>query len=93
MSENTILCDNTLYDVSKAYRDGAIAMRSGITYHANPNRDGSLAHDDWNAGHIHEAARAHIRFNVDIIAAPGQGFLFEEDPTVPRDTQGEVDST
>lgn len=50
----TIVINDTEYTVTKAYREGAQANRDGITYHANPYRFGSQAHDDWNDGHVNE---------------------------------------
>jgi len=87
-----IVCGDTLYEVNKEYREGALAMRRMTPYHCNPYTDGSYKADQWNCGHTNEAAGEHIRFGVDIINEdPKKDIIFEEDPNVPRDKDGNVD--
>jgi hypothetical protein len=86
---NAIMMGDTIYEVDKAYRDGAEAMRRRVPYNVgNPHRYGTYAHDQWNNGHAHEATGEHVRFGSDIITAPRTGRCFEEDPGVPRDEFG-----
>jgi hypothetical protein len=93
MRLNELVVGDTAYTMTKAYRDGAMAMRMSIpvTYNPHCNTD-SQAHYDWEDGHTNEAACEHIRFGVDVLHASLTGVRFEEDSNVPRDDCAEVDS-
>lgn len=87
-----IVVGDSIYELDKAYKEGARAMRAQVPYNVgNPYRAGCYSHDQWNEGHCHEAAGEHIRFGVDVIAARASGRCFEEDPSVPRDRDHHVD--
>ena len=88
---NTLICGDTEYTMTKAYRDGAMAMRREIPHFANPHRDGTQSAFDWDNGHTNEAAGEHVRFATDVISARQNGAVFEEDPSVPRLKYGDVD--
>lgn len=67
-------------------------MRAGRHYLCNPFRGGTRSHDDWSNGHTHEAAGEHLRFGLDLIKdKPAGSRVFEIDPDVPRDLDGNVD--
>ncbi len=83
MKTNRILCGDTVYDITPAYRDGARAMRAGIPYNlGNPFRSGSRKHDDWNIGHTHESTGEHLRSDCDVIETSDNGLFFEEKPAI-----------
>jgi hypothetical protein len=82
---NTLVCSDTEFAVTEFYINGALAERNNGPYHANPHRQGSMRHDEWNYGHENESAGEHIRFGSDILAAKPTGQRFEEDPAAPRD--------
>ena len=87
-----IVCGDIMYEVNDAYRCGALAMRSQTPYYCNPYTDDSYEADQWNVGHFNEAGGEHIRFGVDIIKEnSNKNIIFEEDPNVPRDRDGNVD--
>lgn len=73
---NQLLCGDTLYDLTEAYRAGARACRSETPFFANPHRDGSQRHDDWAAGHDNEAAGLHLVETCDVIEASPDGKTF-----------------
>lgn len=87
-----IILGDTKYEIDTAYRAGARAMRRGVPWDCSPHRHGSYAYDQWDAGHTHEAAGEHVRFGIDVITArrPAK-YVWQEDPTVPRDPHGNVD--
>jgi hypothetical protein len=85
---NEILVGDTLYAVTKAYVDGARAMRASVPHHANPYR-GDRA-DEWSQGHDNEAAGEHFRFGRDVLADPSDGREIGEDPALSRNEYGEV---
>jgi len=88
---NEIVMGDAVYEMTPAYIEGARAMRAEITWHANPHPDGSQSYDDWDYGHTHEAAGEHLRFGLDLIAEPARGASFEEDASVPRDGNNDID--
>lgn len=91
MSLNTLVIGDTEYALSKAYCDGARALREGVPYNSNPNYgSSSQAHEDWSAGHVNESAGEHFRFGQDLLQVPHNSLRFEEDPAVTRDAHGEV---
>jgi len=93
MRLNSLLIGDGIYELSKAYRTGAQAMRDSVSFRHNPYRNtDSQEHYDWECGHTNEAEGEHFRFGVDVINAPLNGRYFEEDSTVPRDKDGCVDS-
>jgi hypothetical protein len=51
---NKVQIGDTVYEVDAPYREGAIALRQGVSYNANPYAFGSYAYDQWGAGHCHE---------------------------------------
>lgn len=86
MKTNTLICGDDMYHMDAAYRAGARAMRQLIPYSvANPYRDGTQQHDQFDYGHVNESAGEHIRFGVDVIEVAATGRCFEEDQSVPRD--------
>jgi hypothetical protein len=93
MKLNELVVGDSAYAMTKAYRDGAMAMRMSIPVTCNPHHNtDSQAHHDWEYGHTNEAACEHIRFGVDVLHASLKGCRFEEDSAVPRDDCAEVDS-
>jgi hypothetical protein len=93
MKLNTLVVGENLYEMSKAYREGALAMRNAISFKHNPHPNSIQANYDWENGHMNEAAGEHFRFGIDVIIAPLNGRYFEEDASVPRitDTRNELD--
>lgn len=91
MPANKLVCGDTEFEITPAYRRGALALRAGVSYRFNPFRDGSRAHDDWNDGHVNEDAGEHLRFGIDVVSAKALGRTYEEDPATPRDASGNVD--
>lgn len=92
MKLNTLVVGDSLYEMSKAYRDGASALRDGVSFKHNPHRKtDSQEHYDWECGHSNEAEGEHIRFGIDVITAPLNGRMFEIDEAVPRDADFCVD--
>jgi hypothetical protein len=88
-----ILIGDTIYEINAAYRAGARAMRDNVTYKACPHRDGSYACDQWQSGHCHEADGEHFRFGCDVLATRRPtDFLWQEDPDVPRRSDGTIDA-
>ena len=90
---NTLICGDTEYTLTKAYRDGAMAMRRQTSHFANPFRDGTQSAFDWDSGHTNEAAGEHVRFGMDVISARLRGAIFADDPSIPRLPCGNVDET
>lgn len=82
-SPNVLICGDTEYTLTPAYKRGARAMRERIPYRCNPYRHGCQSHEDWNAGHENESAGEHIRFGRDLIEARNAGEWFDADPNVP----------
>jgi hypothetical protein len=76
MAVNTLLCGDTLYAISDAYRSGAVACRESVPFFTNPHRDGSQRYADWSAGHDHEAAGLHRFADVDVVTARRTGTEF-----------------
>ena len=92
MIYNIIICGDTVYELNAAYLRGANAMRNEISFRDNPFGDGSYSHDQWEAGHEHEAAGEHFRFGRDVLnAIPPEGDTWREDKGVPRDSSHNVD--
>lgn len=90
---NELVCGDTVYEITPAYREGAIALRDNVSYRSNPYPNtGRLcdSHDAWATGHSNEEAGEHFRFGKDIIYANDKGIRFEEDTSVPRDNDGNV---
>lgn len=75
-SANQLLCGDTLYDLTEAYRAGARACRSETPFWANPHRENSQRHADWAAGHDNEAAELHLVDGLDVIEAAPCGKTF-----------------
>lgn len=73
---NQLLCSDTVYDLSEAYRSGARACRSETPFWSNPHGDGSQRHADWSAGHDNEAADLHLVDGIDVIEAAPVGKTF-----------------
>jgi hypothetical protein len=74
---NQLLCEDTVYDLSRAYIAGALACRGNIPFWANPHRDGSQSNADWAAGHDNEAASLHRVGTIDVLEARPQGLMFK----------------
>ena len=89
--DNTLVCGDTEYVLTAAYRRGASALRDGISCNANPFRNGCQSHEEWSNGHINESAGEHVRFGRDLIEAEPAGEYFKEDPEVPREASGDVE--
>lgn len=65
---NSIICGDTIYEVTQAYRRGAIACRENVRFNRNPYRDSaSQNYYDWDAGYGNEEDCENIRFGVDIV--------------------------
>ena len=80
---NVLLVYNTYeYQMTKAYIDGALAMREGKSYHMNPYRSDSQYYMDWDNGHTHESACMHFIDGEDILSLDKTGIIFHwpEDP-------------
>ena len=77
--------------MTSAYRHGAQACRQGIPFYANPHRAGTQSNDDWDAGHMNEAAGEHFRFGRDLVQAAQQGTTFYMDSRIKRTLAGDVD--
>lgn len=90
---NTLICGDTEYTLTQAYRDGAMAMRRQTPHFANPFRDGTQSAEDWDQGHTNEAAGEHVRFGTDVISARPRGAVFADDTDIPRLPCGDVDET
>lgn len=89
MKLNTLIVGDTEYTLSKAYRDGALAMRQRIPFTGNPFKDPDCqSYSDWDEGHTNESAGEHIRFGIDVITAPATGECFKLDPYAPYDEYG-----
>lgn len=86
---------NDVREMTKAYREGALAARLGLYSDRNPyEATGNQPKEqhDWNAGHSNELACEHIRFGRDLISvSPRANKVFKEDPEVPRRSDGSVD--
>jgi hypothetical protein len=86
MKLNDLVVGDTVYTMTKAYREGAQAMRDSVPFTCNPYRNtNSQQYSDWDYGHTNEASGEHVRFGIDLLGAPLNGRRFEEDPAVPRD--------
>lgn len=91
MKLNELVVGDTVYTMTKAYREGAQAMRDSVPFTCNPHRNTeSQQYFDWDSGHTNEAAREHVRFGIDLLGATLNGRRFEEDATVPRDDFSDV---
>ena len=88
MTNNTIVIGDDGYEVTKAYREGALAMRAQTPWNCCPVS--GTRREEWEHGHCNESAGEHIRFGKDLIAQPRKGILFREDPDVPRDEFGVI---
>ena len=87
---NQIVIEDTIHDITPAYKAGAMAMRQGVSHKANPHEISTQQHWDWDAGHVNESCGEHHRFGLDLIELAPKGQLFDEDPAVTRDQWGEV---
>jgi len=92
INPNLLIIGDTQYTLDTFYIQGALAMRNAVPCTANPYRSFSGRHDQWNYGHDNEAACEHVRFGADVLAEYPEGKVVREDPAVPRDEHGEVDS-
>lgn len=90
MPVNQLKIHDDVFPVTRAYREGALAMRASRPCSTNPYRMHSQSHVDWENGHLHESAREHIRFGKDVLSASPMGTLIEMDALVPRDDHGSV---
>ena len=83
---NTLIVGDTGYDVSKAYAEGALAMRRGIPWDCNPHRDGTQSNLDWDYGHVNESDNVHRLANgVDIITAKRTATVYRLQPPAKND--------
>lgn len=86
-----ILIGDSIYELDAFYREGARARRACIPYVCCGYRE-SYRRDQWVNGHSHEDEGEHIRFGQDVLTTrKPKRFLWEEDPAVPRDRDGNVD--
>jgi len=76
MKNNILLIGDTQYEVSDAYRDGALAMRARTPSVCNPHPGDTQFADDWSYGHDNEAEGVHSVKGVDVITAPHTGTMF-----------------
>lgn len=90
--QKTLLCGDTEYELSPAYKQGALDCRNYISCYSNPFRDGSQKYYDWEYGHDNEAAGEHYRFGHDVITQSRKfsGSTIKDDPSIPRDEHGNV---
>ena len=76
---NRLVCGDTEYTLDEAYLLGARALRSGVSYDANPYNEATEEdnYSQWNYGHVNESAGEHIiRGNVDVLSIPCSGLTF-----------------
>lgn len=92
MKTNTLVIGDTEYWMNAPYRKGAQDCREGVPY-GNAPYIVSDNIDQYNYGHENEGACEHIRNGIDVILAPLTGERFDEDPSVPRDRNGQVDDS
>lgn len=85
---NRLVIHDTIYDITPAYRQGALDARKNVPHFCNPYREDSQDGWDWDAGHTQEFANEHTRFGIDVITAPPTGREFEMDPDIPQDAHG-----
>lgn len=76
MPKNELITGDTKYELTKAYIAGALAMRAMRPWTCNPHRNGTMAADDWDYGHVNESAGVHVKDGVDIITAEPTGAVF-----------------
>lgn len=81
---NTLVVHDTEYELTRAYKAGALAFRNSVPNNCNPHRFNTQSHDEWDYGHVNESAGEHFRFGLDLMAQPASGKRFEMDPDVPR---------
>lgn len=85
-----IIIGESGYEISEEYIQGAMAMRSDISYNSNPYKEDRKRYFDWDYGHENEAACEHIRFGVDILLNSSSMGVWIEDKDVPRDEYGVI---
>lgn len=73
---NRLLIGCDMYDITAAYRRGAIAMRSSVPCTYNPYDSHTQSYYDWDNGHANESAGFHYADNLDVIAAKQNGTTF-----------------
>lgn len=73
---NRLLVGCDMYDITAAYRRGAIAMRTSVPYNFNPYSSHTQEYYDWDNGHSNESAGFHAADNGDVIDAKQNGMLF-----------------
>ena len=73
---NQLRIGDDVYDITVAYKRGAMDMRKSIPYNCNPYRNVySQDYYDWECGHANESCGEHIRNGVDVIHAPQNGHM------------------
>ena len=74
---NSIVVSDRIYVMNPEYVRGALAERCGLRV------DVTAQNEDFVAGARNEWDRQHIRFDVDVLTAPDQNRLFQEDDEFP----------
>ena len=73
---NQLLVGCDMYDVTAAYRRGALALRASVPCTYNPYESSTQEHYDWDNGHANESAGYHYADNYDLISAKQNGTTF-----------------
>lgn len=73
---NRLLIGDAWAAMDPDYLGGARAARAGLA--------AGRGSPSWRAGERNEAALEHVRFGLDLLAAPAAERSFEEDPGLPR---------
>ncbi|MFA5491207.1 MAG: hypothetical protein WC284_18660 [Candidimonas sp.] len=62
-----ITIGDTIYDVDRFYREGAMAHRQRRSWSSNPYRHGSHRYDQFSRGYENEESGEHFRDGQDIL--------------------------
>lgn len=65
----TLFIDDKKFSINDAYRNGALAQRSGQGRHSNPYALSDHHHDQWDSGFENEQAMFHVMDNIDLVAS------------------------
>lgn len=63
----TLVVNGKRFKVTEAYRNGALAQRSGQNRHSNPHALSNHLHDQWESGFDNEQAMSHVIDTIDLI--------------------------
>lgn len=73
---NRLLVGCDMYDITAAYRRGAITMRNSIPCNCNPYSMSTQEYYDWDSGHVNESVGYHFADNIDPITFKQNGTTF-----------------